>query len=110
MIGIKTLLKVHNLVIFAFRGEELWVAIGFSNAQMPLVAVRLGLVASSVHFPWWSLPNGHGRRSKGDGLIWLFYTESYFLRDRGLIGPRGQFLAKLGRYGFWAVRMAANVT
>ena len=27
-------------------------------------------------FPWWSLPKGHGRESKGDGLIWLFYIEN----------------------------------
>ena len=36
--------------------KKFWVAVGFSNAQVPLVAIRMGLVASSVYFPWWSLP------------------------------------------------------
>ena len=59
-------------MILDLEEKKIWVAVGFSNAQVPLVAIRMGLVASSVHFPWLSLPKGHGRESKGDGLIWLF--------------------------------------
>ena len=59
-------------LILDFRGEELRVAVGFSNAQVPLVAIRMGLVASSVHFPAGHCPKGMGE-SKGDGLICAFY-------------------------------------
>ena len=51
--------------------KKFWVAVGFSNAQVPLVAIRMGLVASSVHFPAGHCPKGMGE-SKGDGLICAF--------------------------------------
>ena len=61
--------------------KKFWVAVGFSNAQVPLVAIRMGLVASSVHFPAGHCPKGMGE-SKGDGLICAFYIGQLISKGR----------------------------
>ena len=73
------------------EAKKIWVAVGFSNAQVPLVAIRMGLVASSVHFPAGHCPKGMGE-SKGDGLICAFNNKPTNYQGPGQIGPRARFL------------------